>query len=260
MFGLREAGVLGASVALAGGVAYFIWNYSSSSSGEKKPQTRPRRDGKRAGEPKEEERGGEAPNEPTVVVPAAEPTVAAEPKTTSESKPVESTGTQVLVLGLDGSGKTSLLNCLSTGCLEQDTQPTNGFNAVSIHREDLHIEFLEIGGKEELRPYWEKYMSKALLLVFVVNSSDPKLFPVAKKHLHELLASEPRLPLMVLANKQDLPGSCGITDLHDALSLAEVGERRLFLIGTYVKRGEKELGSGVRDARDLIIQMVCDGR
>ncbi|KAM6952325.1 ADP-ribosylation factor-like protein 9 isoform 1-T1 [Lycodopsis pacificus] len=269
MFGLREAGVLGASVALAGGVAYFIWNYSSSSSGEKKPQTRPRRGGKRAGEAKEEERGGEAPSEPTVVVPAAEPTVAipaaeptvaAEPKTTSESKPVESTGTQVLVLGLDGSGKTSLLNCLSTGCLEQDTQPTNGFNAVSIHREDLHIEFLEIGGKEELRPYWEKYMSRALLLVFVVDSSDPKLFPVAKKHLHELLAPEPRLPLMVLANKQDLPGSCGITDLHAALSLAEVGERRLFLISTYVKRGEKELGSGVRDARDLIIQMVCDSR
>ncbi|KAM6952327.1 ADP-ribosylation factor-like protein 9 isoform 3-T3 [Lycodopsis pacificus] len=254
MFGLREAGVLGASVALAGGVAYFIWNYSSSSSGEKKPQTRPRRGGKRAGEAKEEERGGEAPSEPTVVVPAAEP------KTTSESKPVESTGTQVLVLGLDGSGKTSLLNCLSTGCLEQDTQPTNGFNAVSIHREDLHIEFLEIGGKEELRPYWEKYMSRALLLVFVVDSSDPKLFPVAKKHLHELLAPEPRLPLMVLANKQDLPGSCGITDLHAALSLAEVGERRLFLISTYVKRGEKELGSGVRDARDLIIQMVCDSR
>lgn len=254
MFGLREAGVLGASVALAGGVAYFIWNYSSSSSGEKKPQTRPRIGGKRAGEAKEEERGGEAPNEPTVVVPAAEP------KTTSESKPVESTGTQVLVLGLDGSGKTSLLNCLSTGCLEQDTQPTNGFNAVSIHREGLHIDFLEIGGKEELRPYWEKYMSRALLLVFVVDSSDPKLFPVAKKHLHELLAHEPRLPLMVLANKQDLPGSCGITDLHAALSLAEVGERRLFLISTYVKRGEKELGSGVQDARDLIIQMVCDSR
>ncbi|XP_068570210.1 ADP-ribosylation factor-like protein 9 [Cebidichthys violaceus] len=262
MFGLREAGVLGASVALAGGVAYFIWNFSS---GEKKPQTRPRKEGKRAGEAEEEDRGGEAPDdvfaaaEPTIAA-AATPVVAAEPKKTSESKPVESTGTQVLVLGLDGSGKTSLLNCLSTGCLEQDTQPTLGFNAVSIHREDLHIEFLELGGKEELRPYWQKYMSRALMLVFVVDSSTPKLFPLAKKHLHEVLASEPRLPLMVLANKQDLAGSCGVTELHDALSLSEVGERRLFLIGTYVKKGEKELGSGVQDARDLITQMVCEGR
>lgn len=150
-----------------------------------------------------------------------------------QSKPVETAGTQVLVLGLNGAGKTSLLHCLATGCLEQDMQPTQGFNAVSINREDMHIEFLEsefelsqrkhlekkrerddgecdtrlffcpsVGGKEELRPYWQRYMSRALLMVFVVDSADPQLFPIAKKHLHELLTSDPRLPLMVLANKQ----------------------------------------------------------
>lgn len=254
MFGLREAGVLGASVALAGGVAYLIWNYASSS-GEKKPEARPTQDGKSARE--EEEKGEEA--EQTVVV-AAAPVVAAEAQKASESKPVESTGTQVLVLGLDGAGKTSLLHCLATGSLEQDMQPTQGFNAVSINRDDLHIEFLEIGGKEVLRPYWQRYMSKALLLVFVVDSSSPERFPLAKRHLHELLASDPRLPLMVLANKQDLPGACSITDLHDALSLSEVGDRRLFLIGTHVKKGDAELSSGVKDAQELIIQMVCDGR
>ncbi|XP_035525649.1 uncharacterized protein LOC118333937 [Morone saxatilis] len=175
-----------------------------------------------------------------------------------QSQPLKSAGTQVLVLGLDGAGKTSLLHCLASGSLEQDIQPTQGFNAVSINKGDLHIEFLEIGGKEELRPYWKRYMSKALMLVFVVDSSGAQLFPLAKTLLHELLASDPRLPLMVLANKQDLPGACGITDLHEALSLSEVGDRRLFLIGTHVKKGEAELSSGVMDARNLIIQMVSD--
>lgn len=42
MFGMREAGVLGLSVVVAGGVAYLIWNYASSS-GRKKPG--PREDG-----------------------------------------------------------------------------------------------------------------------------------------------------------------------------------------------------------------------
>lgn len=251
MFGLREAGVLGASAVVAGGVAYLIWNYASSS-GHQKPETRPGEDGRSSGGRETKEKREETPVEETVC--------AAEVPKTSQSCSVESQGTQVLVLGLDGSGKTSLLHCFSSGSPEQDTEPTQGFNAVSINRDDLHIEFLEIGGKEDLRPYWQRYMSKALLLVFVVDSSDPQLFPVAKKHLHELLASHPRLPLMVLANKQDLPGSCSITDLHDALSLSEVGDRRLFLIGTHVKKGEAELGSGVQDARDLIIQMVCDGR
>lgn len=59
---------------------------------------------------------------------------------------------------------------------------------------------------------------------------------------------------------QDLPGSCGITDLHDALSLSDVGDRRLFLIGTHATNSEGELSSGVQDARDLISQMVCEGR
>ncbi|XP_023249344.1 ADP-ribosylation factor-like protein 9 isoform X1 [Seriola lalandi dorsalis] len=261
MFGLREAGVLGASVVVAGGVAYLIWNYAYSS-GEKKPEPRPGQDGtspREGGEGKKEERKEEATTEQTVVAAASAPVVAATaPK--EQSRHVESGGTQVLVLGLDGAGKTSLLHCLATGSLEQDMEPTQGFNAVSVNKEDLHIEFLEIGGKEELRPYWQRYMSKALLLVFVVDSSDPQLFPVAKKHLHELLSSDPSLPLMVLANKQDLPDACSITDLHEALSLSEVGDRRLFLIGTYVKKGEAELSSGVQDARDLVMEMVCEGK
>ncbi|XP_061832478.2 ADP-ribosylation factor-like protein 9 [Nerophis lumbriciformis] len=115
---------------------------------------------------------------------------------------------------------------------------------------------LSVGGGAELRPHWHRYMSKALLLVFVVDLSAPHLFAVAKTLLHDLLTPDPSLPLMVLANKQDLPGACGITDLHDALELSHVGDRKMFLIGTCVKKGEAELSSGVRDARELIIQLV----
>lgn len=261
MFGLREAGVLGASVALAGGLAYVIWSYAAAS-GHQEPESRPgvaEKSGRReAG--KKRQKGGEEAGVKVVVTPV---TAAAPPQQGSEqprSRSAASGATQVLVLGLDGAGKTSLLHCLATSSLEQDIEPTQGFNAISINREDLHIEFLEIGGKEELRPYWQRYLSKALLLVFVVDSSEPQRFPVAKKHLHELLTSDPGLPLMVLANKQDLPGSCGITDLHEALSLSEAGDRKLFLIGTHVRRGEAEPSSGVQDARELIIQMVCDGK
>ncbi|XP_070406128.1 ADP-ribosylation factor-like protein 9 isoform X1 [Nothobranchius furzeri] len=274
MFGLREAGVIGASVALAGGIAYVIWNRVSSPQ-QKKLDSRPEKGGKNSDKEEEEE-------ETEAVVSAKvqktytidirrffkrvseeqerDQVVDAEEICMVKSHPVKSEGTQILVLGLDGAGKTSLLHCFSSGVLEQDVEPTHGSNAVSVSRDDLHIEFLEIGGKEDLRPHWQRYTSKALLLVFVVDSSNSQLFPVAKKHLHELLAPCPSLPVMVLANKQDLPGSCSITDLHEALSLSEVGDRQMFLIGTYVRRGEADLSSGVQDARDLIISMVCDGK
>lgn len=59
---------------------------------------------------------------------------------------------------------------------------------------------------------------------------------------------------------QDLPGACSITEVHDGLNLADVGDRKLFLIGTYTKAGQPELGSGVQDAHDLIVHLVNDRR
>lgn len=257
MLGLKEAGLVGATAVLAGGVAYLVWVHAASSR-EKRAKNQPGEGGERArkeGARKEGKRDKER-----LDAAATAPVAAAAAPKTSESRPQKPSGTQVLVLGLDGAGKTSLLHYWATGSLEQDVHPSEGFNAVSISKDDLHIEFLEIGGKEDLRPYWQRYMPRALMLVFVVDASRPQLFPVAKQHLHELLASDPSLPLMVLANKQDLPGASGITDLHDALSLSEVGDRRLFLIGTHAKKGQSEPSSGTRDAWDLITQLVCDGR
>nr|XP_057917001.1 ADP-ribosylation factor-like protein 9 isoform X2 [Doryrhamphus excisus] len=256
MLGLREAGVIGVSVALAGGLAYVIWNYASFSGEKKTDKTHREKAGKGVEETILEEKREEDAEE-TVVDAAVEPVVAAERvQKASEPRLAKSEGTQVLVLGLDGAGKSSLLHCLAIGSLDMDLEPTHGFHAVSINREDLQVEFLEIGGHEALRPYWQRYMSKALLLVFVVDSAATQLFAIVKTLLHGLLSSDPTLPLMVLANKQDLPGACSITDLHDALELSHVGDRKMFLIGTCVKKGEAELSSGVQDARDLILQMA----
>lgn len=59
---------------------------------------------------------------------------------------------------------------------------------------------------------------------------------------------------------QDLPRACSITEIHEALSLSEVGGRKLFLIGTCAKAGKTGLGSGVQDAHDLIVHLISDGR
>lgn len=259
MPGLREAGLVGAAIAISGGVGYFIWTYISSSETEEqtlKPKSKPKKESVHKKDTVKEPSVKEA-NVASKAVPVVESQNA---KLTEQVKPAEK-GKQVLVLGLEGAGKTSLLHCFASGSLELDVAPTQGFNAVSINREDLQIEFLEIGGKENLRAYWPRYMSKAMVLVFVVDSSDAEHFPLARKHLHELLANDPLLPLVLLANKQDQQGACSITELHEALSLAEVGDqRKLFLIGTHVRKGDAELDSGVQDARDLILQMVGEER
>uniref|UniRef100_A0A8C6SK47 ADP-ribosylation factor-like 9 n=1 Tax=Neogobius melanostomus TaxID=47308 RepID=A0A8C6SK47_9GOBI len=229
MSGWRNVGVMGATVVVAGGVGYLIWNHLSKE--QETPQTTPAKEAEKA-------------TDNFLCLSVLQP------------ETVKPHGTQVLVLGLDGAGKSSLLHSFTNSWSEGEAQPTQGLNAVSINRADLSIEFLEIGGSVELRQYWHKYMPKALMLVFVVDASNTPLFPLVKTLLHDLLVADPHLPLMVLANKQDCAGACTITDLHEALSLSEVGDRKMFVIGTYVTKEVEEPSSGVEDALEFIIQTI----
>ncbi|CAL1613803.1 unnamed protein product [Knipowitschia caucasica] len=296
MFGVRNVSILGASVVAAGGVAYVVWSYLSKEQtsaapakeaqhttttttttlkSNKREEDDVKADEIRASPVKVEEiraspvkveeiRASPVKVEEIQAAPVkveeiradSAPAVTAEAQSASVSEPVKPRGTQVLVLGLDGAGKTSLLCSFTNSWCEERPLSTQGLNAVSISREDLSIEFLEIGGSAELRQYWLKYLPKALMLVYVVDASNPQLFPLAKTHLHELLVSDPHLPLMVLANKQDCAGACPITDVHEALGLSELGERRLFVIGTYVTKDMDEPSSGVEDALGIITQIV----
>ncbi|XP_037685795.1 ADP-ribosylation factor-like protein 9 isoform X1 [Choloepus didactylus] len=166
---------------------------------------------------------------------------------------------QILVLGLDGAGKTSILHSLASNTVQHSVAPTQGFNAVCVNTEDSQMEFLEIGGSEPFRSYWETYLSKGLLLIFVVDSADHNRLPEAKKHLHQLIEANPILPLVVLANKQDLESAYHITDIHEALALSEVGnDRKMFLFGTQVTENGSEIPSIMQDAKNLIAHLAED--
>lgn len=60
------------------------------------------------------------------------------------------------------------------------------------------------------------YIDDCKALVFVVDSSDPARLPEAKKALKKVLADEKLrgIPLMVLANKKDLPNSMTIREVQ----------------------------------------------
>ncbi|XP_024434715.2 ADP-ribosylation factor-like protein 9 [Desmodus rotundus] len=165
----------------------------------------------------------------------------------------------ILVLGLDGAGKTSVLHSLALNRVQHSEAPTQGFNEVCISTEDSQMEFLEIGGSEPFRSYWETYMSRGILLIFVVDSADHSRLPEARKHLHQLIETNPIIPLVVFANKQDLKAAYHITDIHEALALSEVGnDRKMFLFGTQVTENGSEIPSTMQDAKDLIAHLAAD--
>nr|XP_056704717.1 ADP-ribosylation factor-like protein 9 isoform X2 [Euleptes europaea] len=225
---LRRWALVGSALAVAGGVAVAVWR------SRRAPQAPP---------------GSPPPAR-------ARPERAEPPPPPAQQKPQSK---QILVLGLDGAGKTTILHSLTANQVKHSTAPTEGFNAVCVSTENSKVEFLEIGGSESLRSYWKMYLSRVLLLIYVVDSADHERMPVAKKLLHQLVQSDSTLPVMILANKQDLEGAYCITDIHEALALSDIGdERKMFLIGTHVAEDGSEISSGMKDTRELIAGLVSE--
>ncbi|KAM3601277.1 uncharacterized protein V6R79_010156 [Siganus canaliculatus] len=167
---------------------------------------------------------------------------------------------QVLVLGLDGAGKSSMLQGLTPGAAMKSgrCRPTRGFNFMSLNAAPCQLDFLEIGGGEDLRRFWSDYMRRTHVLVYVVDSSDRRRLPLAKAELHRLLMVEPQLPVVVLGNKQDKPNAVPVPELHEALSLGSVAEdRKLFLLAAQLASdGVLKTCRGLDTFQDLLLQLV----
>ncbi|RSH78612.1 uncharacterized protein EHS24_002341 [Apiotrichum porosum] len=72
------------------------------------------------------------------------------------------------------------------------------------------------------------------VLRFVVDAADPKSLPTATSELHSLLAlpALAGVPLLVLANKNDLPGALVVDDLIRDMRLSEIGGRAVSCYST----------------------------
>ena len=78
---------------------------------------------------------------------------------------------RILVLGLDNSGKTTILKALSDEDTE-DIAPTQGFNIKSLSKDGFILNVWDIGGQKAIRAYWPNYFEGTDGLVYVVDSSD----------------------------------------------------------------------------------------
>ncbi|CAL6053921.1 ADP-ribosylation_factor like protein 2a [Hexamita inflata] len=133
------------------------------------------------------------------------------------SKKVEQ---KILILGLDNSGKTTILRALAN---EDPTSimPTQGFNAKSLVVSGQQLICFDVGGQKQIRNYWSHYFGDAKALVWVVDSADSRRLEEVAAEL-SLCIDDPKLagvPLLVLANKQDLETSLKPSDICDKLGL-----------------------------------------
>jgi len=135
---------------------------------------------------------------------------------------------ELTLVGLQNSGKTTLVNVIASGQFNEDMIPTVGFNMKKVNKGNVTIKLWDIGGQPRFRSMWERYCRGVNAIVFVVDAADPEKFDQAKKELHDLLSKPPlaNIPLLVLGNKNDLPEAKGVAELIDSLDLNAIKDGR----------------------------------
>ncbi|KAB0794364.1 hypothetical protein PPYR_11203 [Photinus pyralis] len=128
----------------------------------------------------------------------------------------------VLILGLDNAGKTTFLESAKTKFTKnyKSMHPskittTVGLNIGKIDVSGIRLNFWDLGGQLELQSLWDKYYAESHAIIYIVDSSDRGRIPESKETFDRMIASESLqgIPLLVLANKQDIPDCMGVRDV-----------------------------------------------
>lgn len=157
---------------------------------------------------------------------------------------------RLLMLGLDNSGKTTALKALASESHENIT-PTQGFNIKSVQTGGFKLNVWDIGGQKHIRPYWKNYYANTDGIVYIVDSFDKRRMDEAAEELQSLLEEEQLagVPVLVLANKQDLEGAMTGAEVMRDLELASVKDRWINVSACSAKNG-----TGLEDAMKLLIE------
>ncbi|XP_020855690.1 ADP-ribosylation factor-like protein 4A [Phascolarctos cinereus] len=168
----------------------------------------------------------------------------------------------IVILGLDCAGKTTVLYRLQFDEFV-NTVPTKGFNTEKVrvtlgNAKTVTFHFWDVGGQEKLRPLWKSYTRCTDGIVFVVDSVDVERMDEAKTELHRItrLAENQGVPVLLVANKQDL---------RDSLPLAEIA--RLLAVGELAASTPWHLqptcaiiGDGLREGLEKLHEMILKRR
>ncbi|GFX38830.1 ADP-ribosylation factor-like protein 1 [Trichonephila clavipes] len=161
---------------------------------------------------------------------------------------------RILILGLDGAGKTTILYRLQVGEVVT-TIPTIGFNVEQVTYKNLKFSVWDLGGQTSIRPYWRCYFSNTDAIIYVVDSADRDRVGVSKHELVSMLKEDElkKAILVVLANKQDVEGALTVPEVHQALGLDALKNRTFQIFKTSAIQGE-----GLDEAMEWLSNMLTN--
>mmetsp|Transcript_71053 Transcript_71053/g.148155 ORF Transcript_71053/g.148155 Transcript_71053/m.148155 type:complete len:410 (-) Transcript_71053:351-1580(-) len=129
----------------------------------------------------------------------------------------------IIILGLDNAGKTTLLYSLKNEVPGIDATPTVGFRQDKIVSGKYTIQWFDVGGAKNFRRTWTNYYSEVHGIIYVVDAAAEDRLEESKEVLTQTLKADgiPGKPVLVFANKQDLPGCMSDAELSKRLGMLD---------------------------------------
>ncbi|VVA89725.1 unnamed protein product [Arabis nemorensis] len=163
---------------------------------------------------------------------------------------------RIVLFGLDGTGKSSIMHKLKTGETLTTNMPTIGFEMESVKYKDLTLSFWEISGQQryKLIPLWKHYFLEVLGLVLVVDSTDRDRVEETKDFLKmvidEIQGNVPdNVAVLVYGNKHEVPGAMSASEISNKLDLVSLRQRNW-----HVQSSCALCGDGLHEGLDWLLK------
>ena len=109
-------------------------------------------------------------------------------------------------------------------------------------------------GQSGIRPYWRSYYPDTQAFIFVIDSCDHERLEIAKQEFLLLLEEEEQkdVPVLVLANKQDMPKALSEGDISNALGLNNIKNRQWAIYKT-----SAITGTGLKESLNWLVDNMA---
>jgi ADP-ribosylation factor-like protein 6 len=149
---------------------------------------------------------------------------------------------KILVVGLDNSGKTTIINHLKPVDHKRDVVPTVGFNLEKFKVKGVTFTAFDMSGQGRYRNLWEHYYKECNGIIFVIDSSDKFRLVVAKDELDLMLQHEDmknrRIPILFFANKMDQRDSLSSVKCTTLMGLDNIRDKTWYICASNGLTGE----------------------
>lgn len=144
----------------------------------------------------------------------------------------------VTIIGLSGAGKTTLVKAMSGEDPDEDPSPTLGFKVSELTCGNVQFKIFDMGGHSLYRADWETYCGSGNVIIYVLDAADQESIDASEQQIDAFMHNESlmNIPIIIVANKQDLPEAMKEDELISRIRLQEVENREIVLFSTSAKK------------------------